>query len=383
MKRLATPYFLFAVLLSFALERGVFVLFLEEAEFSSIQISVLQIVFFVSCFLAEIPTGMIGDKIGRRASVALGSISMGIGVGLQYLSKDSFLLMILAFVIHAVAFAFVSGSITALFYDELKKAGEVRLYASLLSFYRLLGSLGLGFAMGLGGVVQVYFSWKHLYYISAAIQASSVIPVLFMHETRHTDDDKLPFFRGFFSGAQDIFPAVLPISLIHAAMTPYFVYAQKLFKDYDVGIETIAATIATIEVTSAICVVALTKRAPDFTTRKITLLIAIFALILALNYWAQLSTLWLFISLAFFASSSLLVMYIGVLSDSYYQSRIKQHSKRASIMSFTTFVDTAAIGVGYLFFGLLLNHLSTSLVIALSSLFPFLSLLIIKLKKNA
>jgi len=55
-------------------QRGVFVLFLQHRGFSAGQVAVLQTLIYLVSGLAELPTGVIADRVGRRASVVIGQV---------------------------------------------------------------------------------------------------------------------------------------------------------------------------------------------------------------------------------------------------------------------------------------------------------------------
>jgi MFS family permease len=84
------------------------------------QIFILYTVIVISMFIFEIPTGIIGDKFGRKTSIILGLIGWFLfNVGLIF--AKSFLIFFLLFILWGINATFASGSDEALIYDSLKQ----------------------------------------------------------------------------------------------------------------------------------------------------------------------------------------------------------------------------------------------------------------------
>lgn len=365
------------------MERGVFVIFLGQMGFTSTQISILQVTFFVTCFLAEIPTGMLSDLLGRKSALAFGSLFMGLGVLLQYFAQSNFFFMLFAFVVHGTAFAFVSGAVTALLFDELKSKGQESRYASFYSIYNFLQGLGLAMAMALGGTLQENYSWKELYYLSAMLQGLSIVPVLFMKETKHGKDHEGTFLKGFLGEASTIVRIVIPISLIHAAMTPYFVFSQKFLKSFEIGIGAVGHIMAIVEFVASLAVVVFCMKPRPFGRKRTSALLLVFALLLISHSLVKLNFTGLLISVGLFLLSNTIVLFTSVTSNSYFQTMIQDSGKRATVMSFVSFVDTAAIGFGYVFYGITMDFFAPNVAIAMAAVFPLVSvILLLRGRKN-
>ncbi|WP_406864318.1 MFS transporter [Streptomyces sp. HUAS MG47] len=68
------PFCVYAVLANSLFQRGVFVLFLQQRGFSAGQVALLQTLLYLVSGLAELPTGVIADRIGRRAGMVIGQV---------------------------------------------------------------------------------------------------------------------------------------------------------------------------------------------------------------------------------------------------------------------------------------------------------------------
>ncbi len=102
--------FLAPVLTLFYLSRGL----------SYFQIFFLYATITVATFIFEVPTGIIGDKYGRKTSIILGIFGW-ILFGVGFFFANSFGFFIVLFILLGINLTFISGSDEALIYDSLKQ----------------------------------------------------------------------------------------------------------------------------------------------------------------------------------------------------------------------------------------------------------------------
>lgn len=93
-------------------------IYLQLRGLDLLQISSIESIIFGVAFFAEIPTGIIADRIGRKWSVVFALILQAIGEVCYMFGRD-FLTFAGIAVIYGVAVAFYSGSAEALVYDTL------------------------------------------------------------------------------------------------------------------------------------------------------------------------------------------------------------------------------------------------------------------------
>jgi MFS family permease len=98
-------------------------LYLRSRGLSYLQINSLWGVIVFTMFLAEVPAGLLADRVGRRWAVraALGFQLVG---ELVYLFARGYRGFVLASIAGGVGFAFGSGSVEALVYDALEAQGR-------------------------------------------------------------------------------------------------------------------------------------------------------------------------------------------------------------------------------------------------------------------
>jgi DHA1 family quinolone resistance protein-like MFS transporter len=119
-------------------------LFLVDRGLSLFEVNALDSIVLLSVFLAEVPTGIIADRIGRKWSVMIGLLLHATGEGLV-LFGYSFPAFAVMCVLIGTGFAFQSGATESLIYDTLPEEGREN------AMKRAMGSIGgagnLGFVI--------------------------------------------------------------------------------------------------------------------------------------------------------------------------------------------------------------------------------------------
>ncbi|MFQ5948726.1 MAG: MFS transporter, partial [Acidimicrobiia bacterium] len=137
--------------LSASLIWGVNTLFLLDAGLDIFEVFVANAVFTGGMVLFEIPTGVVADTRGRRASFLLSAAVLAVGT-LAYVSLSltggGLLLFSLASVILGLGYTFYSGAVEAWLVDALNATG----YEGVLDRVFARGSMVTGAAMLIGTV---------------------------------------------------------------------------------------------------------------------------------------------------------------------------------------------------------------------------------------
>ena len=104
--------------------------FKDWGGLNQFQTQLLQSWFMLWIFFLEIPTGVMGDRIGVKSSTLIGLLTSG-GAALICISTPDFYIFLFAEFLFATAAAFVSGSQEAWLYELVKEAGLSRMYTQL------------------------------------------------------------------------------------------------------------------------------------------------------------------------------------------------------------------------------------------------------------
>lgn len=174
--------YLLHFLVHFQLWWAIWVLYLRDLRgFSLTQITILEALFWGTTVLAEVPTGAIADRFGRKTSLALGAASTASAV-LIFGLATSYPLVLASYVAWALGLAFFSGAEHALLYESLKAVGRED------EFQRVAGRLGAIFAFGalagglVGAPIAAATDLSIPVLLSAAIAAPGVLVALSLRE---------------------------------------------------------------------------------------------------------------------------------------------------------------------------------------------------------
>ena len=129
---------------------AVWVIYLQQQRGLSLsQAALIDVTFFVAAAFAEVPTGIVADRFGRKTSMVAGAALMSLGV-LGWTFAPTLPLIMLAYVAMGVGITFLSGAEDAFFYETLQVTGRGDDYTRLLGRVSAIfpGALALGSVAG-------------------------------------------------------------------------------------------------------------------------------------------------------------------------------------------------------------------------------------------
>ena len=103
-------YFVYTALkgFGFGLFLAVWVIYLQQQRGLSLsQAALIDVTFFVAAAFAEVPTGIVADRFGRKTSLTAGAALMSLGI-LGWTFAPTLLLIMLAYVAMGVGITFLS-----------------------------------------------------------------------------------------------------------------------------------------------------------------------------------------------------------------------------------------------------------------------------------
>lgn len=137
--------------LSMATQGSTYVMFLLSHKLNIFEAQLVNVIFYVTLGLFEIPTGVVADVFGRKLSFVLACFLMSLA-GLTYFLSKGFVGFAIAEVIAAIAITFRSGAFQAWAVDRLKYFGHVgdlkKIFTQRQKFdlmAMMIGSLGGSF----------------------------------------------------------------------------------------------------------------------------------------------------------------------------------------------------------------------------------------------
>lgn len=182
-KDITSVYYLMNFLMDFSgsLVATTYVLFLMSRGLDLFQVMLVNFAFMAANFIFEIPTGAYADFFGRRNSVIVSSIFLGLA-HLIYFNAINFPMFVLAEIAAAIHLSCLSGAMDAWMVDQLDKKGfkgNVDIIFSHSEIFSRMAAL-------IGGLIGAYIGSVNLalpFAVGAAIAVVGVvISVFFMHE---------------------------------------------------------------------------------------------------------------------------------------------------------------------------------------------------------
>ncbi|OGG08885.1 hypothetical protein A2154_04620 [Candidatus Gottesmanbacteria bacterium RBG_16_43_7] len=176
-------------------------LYQQTRGLSLLQVSSIWSIIVGTIFLAEVPTGILADKIGRKWSVVIALLLQTLGEFLYFFAKDYFVFVLIA-ILAGVGYAFLSGANEALIYDsQPEKDREVGMKKSM----GLIGSayqLAFFVAPLVGGYIvsQLVLSkfLLAIFFTACSVAVAFLISLTLKEpqdEYRHSEQSPLTIFK--------------------------------------------------------------------------------------------------------------------------------------------------------------------------------------------
>ncbi|WP_344371787.1 MFS transporter [Agromyces tropicus] len=135
---------------------GINTLFLLDAGLSNLEAFAANAFFSLGMFLFEIPTGVVADTVGRRASYLLGTVTLAVTTVLYWLLwlwESPFWAWAVVSVLLGLGFTFFSGAVDAWLVDALKATGYGGSLETVFGRAMVVGSAAMLGGSILGGVI--------------------------------------------------------------------------------------------------------------------------------------------------------------------------------------------------------------------------------------
>jgi len=217
--------------------------FTDWGHITLFQVQLLQSWFSVWVFALEIPTGAVADKIGRKHSITLGSLIIGIAT-IVYGSIPSFSIFLLAEFLFALGYAFNSGADQALLYDTLKSQGREEESKKVLGRADSLMLVGMMIAAPIGSYLASRFGLNAPQYFTAIPMLLATTIAWSIPEPRiHSDSESKKYLdilkSGFVGIRHNKVIRTLALDSVVVASAAYFVvwFYQPMMTNLDIPIQ--------------------------------------------------------------------------------------------------------------------------------------------------
>ncbi len=118
-------------------------------------IGLVDAICFTVGMIAQVPTGAIADKIGRRRTMILGATLMGVGYGATGFAINGAGILA-GYLIYSIGASFYSGADDALMYDYLKARGCEKDWEAIIRRKQIIRRVGNLTAVFIGGYLYAW-----------------------------------------------------------------------------------------------------------------------------------------------------------------------------------------------------------------------------------
>ncbi|MEM7128168.1 MAG: MFS transporter [Chloroflexota bacterium] len=152
------------------------------------QVLLLEAIYYASVVIIEVPSGYFSDVMGRRPTLLISTLAMGLSY-LFFFSGTTFGIFAIAQVLLAIGFAFQSGTDTSFHFDSLARLGRTDEYGereAIAGRNSLVARAAAIFLGGLAGLVSLRLG----YLLSLLTMAGAFAIVLQFREPAQQDSDQ-------------------------------------------------------------------------------------------------------------------------------------------------------------------------------------------------
>ncbi len=174
-------YYLYRATLSEGFIYPVVTLFLLARDLTVAEVGLVNGVFFGAVVLAEIPTGYVGDRIGRRDSLVVSTLVITAAI-LGFTVAESLAGFVAVYAVWGVGLTLRSGSGSAWLYDTLDERLDTDEFARISGRGTAAFLVASG-AMAVAGSYVYQFDRELPFFATAAVTASGALVLLTVPET--------------------------------------------------------------------------------------------------------------------------------------------------------------------------------------------------------
>jgi MFS family permease len=200
--------YLFGFLMDCSLTAPVWVLYLrDERGFSLTQITLMEVPLFLLIVFAEVPTGAVADRFGRKVSLMLASAIMAVSMFVYGIATNYWVVLV-ANLTWGLAFTFRSGADTALLYDSLKEAGREPDFQRANARFWAVRFAAMLTGLLLGAAIAGETRYSVAVTLSALVSACALPVAWFLHEPAHVRAPaREPYLRTLVGGVREAWRA--------------------------------------------------------------------------------------------------------------------------------------------------------------------------------
>ncbi|MXV80417.1 MAG: MFS transporter [Chloroflexi bacterium] len=175
-------YYLFYGVSGFLIWMPIWVIYLQDFRGMSLtQVGTIESIFWITVVVAEVPTGAVADRWGRRVSLAFAGGIFCLG-SVVFAFSSSYVILLAAYVIVALSMTLYSGAGPALVYDTLRQLGRTREYEKHIGRSEALAFGSMLIATLLAGPLVALVGYSATILLGAIAMGIGGLVALLLHE---------------------------------------------------------------------------------------------------------------------------------------------------------------------------------------------------------
>lgn len=252
-------YYLYTCLYGFSigLMLAIWVVFLQEKHGLSLTMAtIIDVAFWMTMAVSEIPTGIVADVYGRKISIITGIIFLSVSMLIWAFASNIFTLIV-SFVVLGIGFTFLSGAQDAFLFESIKVIGREHEYTKIVG---RATAMNFG-AVAIGSVCSGFLATIDLslpFILSGVILFLTLIIVMKFKEplsddsSQQSDMDYFGLLRHAFSIIRD--KPILRYAIIYLTAIPFIgnvleiIFIQPQALAFGVPIATVGIVVMSLQV---------------------------------------------------------------------------------------------------------------------------------------
>lgn len=221
----------------------IFILFYTSRGLSLAEVGVLEAHWTIVVLIFETPTGYLGDRIGRKWSLIVGTLLSATGA-IAFVFADSFAIFAGLALVRGIAHTFKSGTQEAWLYDTLKERTDTEQFAHHTGRAGAIAILAHGGVALIGGAL---YSVNHAlpWVLGGVVVASGALVILSIREPEVTARDDKKKILGLKSALALSYKALSNPSV--GILTVYTALLFALLNTLSIYVQPVSTTILKIE----------------------------------------------------------------------------------------------------------------------------------------
>ena len=352
-------FYLYMILSSCLFSRGIFMLFLAHKGLDFAQIGFYQMLVQISMFVFEIPTGYLGDRVGKIKSLQIGTLLLLLHCIVLVFTKHHTLL-IFSGIIEGIGYTFRSGSDSALLYELLKKNHEEHRYLKINANLQAAQSILMGITISLGAIM-VTRSWNSVYYITAICLGVSLLFLAMVTEPedapkndRRREGGILKKVKGMiqYPHIMIFILYIIGFSCFDGISGSYYNFNQIIFQKKEIAVSLIGIFFSVTYLANSIAYSLTGYISKWLSSKKIIVTMLVLQGILFIGL-AFVKNKTIFILLSF--CCCLIPEIVYILADSIIQAHITS-AYRATILSIVSMIGSLVSAIAYSLVGVIIEN---------------------------